>query len=744
MLDDIKKTIDELHRSVTEKIEDRLNTIDDVIQSVFNSLSRLVDKFDDFASDIISGIADRLSDAIENISNINNNVLTTITNKIKDSAEIVSDAISEIKEKIASKLSDSLDSIRSAVDKISHAITTYLSKFADKVSDFRDDLLAKIESSISSLANSIQSAWTIATEKIKLLLNALLERLVEAIEQIVSWLDKLFDSVTDFVNEKIIAPLSKNAEDVKQIVSFKSEVLHKAFLGDYNDFDAFVKDLTDPPPALLAVAGLIGSLLLFQIASPAIAAVVAPALERLVHLSAKKFRPTLLSYDTVTTAYFRNIVSLSNAKDELALWGYNDWKIDALIESARPIPSPGAIQEAYLRGFITETQHDNLLAKHGYTSDDIKLFKALYYIIPPTSDIIRMAVREAFSPEVAEKFGQYEELPAAFVQWAEKQGLSKEWAERYWAAHWDLPSATLGFEMLHRGVIDENELKLLLRALDVMPFWRDKLIRLSYEPYTRVDVRRMYQLGILSYDDVVQSYRDLGYDDVKARNLAEFTVKYYSAEDKTELDEYRALTRSIYVNAYKKGVIDRNTAKEYLKALGYRDEDAELLLSIADAEIYVTESREDTIPKRSNTLKLVLDAYKRGLYDRSEAASLLSELLYNDDEIEYYLNLSDYELELALKNEYLDVVKELYVTRTIEKSEAISMLNKLFVSSRETNNLFDLWNIAREMRSRKPTEAQFRAALSRGIITREEYENELRGLGFHEKYVKMLSELAMR
>ena len=52
--------------------------------------------------------------------------------------------------------------------------------------------------------------------------------------------------------------------------------------------------------------------------------------------------------------------------------------------------------------------------------------------------------------------------------------------------------------MLHRGVIDTAELDMLLRAQDVMPFWRDRLTAIAYRPLTRVDVRRMYKQGVLN------------------------------------------------------------------------------------------------------------------------------------------------------------------------------------------------------------------------------------------------------
>ncbi|MBA7557821.1 hypothetical protein ES705_50595 [subsurface metagenome] len=36
--------------------------------------------------------------------------------------------------------------------------------------------------------------------------------------------------------------------------------------------------------------------------------------------------------------------------------------------------------------------------------------------------------------------------------------------------------------MLHRDIVDQDTLKMLLKSLDIMPYWRDRLIQLSYNP----------------------------------------------------------------------------------------------------------------------------------------------------------------------------------------------------------------------------------------------------------------------
>ncbi|GAI29774.1 unnamed protein product, partial [marine sediment metagenome] len=159
------------------------------------------------------------------------------------------------------------------------------------------------------------------------------------------------------------------------------------------------------------------------------------------------------------------------------------------------------------------------LRKIGIHSDYTPLYRELAYQIPPVADIITMAVREAFTPDIAAKFGQYEDYPPDLETWAAKKGLSKEWSQRYWAAHWNLPSPLQGFEMLHRGVVNVDELNMLLRALDVMPFWRDKLTQIAYRRLTRVDIRRMYKAGVITVAEVYESYLEHGYNPKNAKRM---------------------------------------------------------------------------------------------------------------------------------------------------------------------------------------------------------------------------------
>ncbi|GAI68247.1 unnamed protein product [marine sediment metagenome] len=264
----------------------------------------------------------------------------------------------------------------------------------------------------------------------------------------------------------------------------------------------------------------------------------------------------------------------------------------------------------------------NELLKIGVHDHYHSLYKELAYQIPPVADIITMAVREAFTPEIAARFGQYQDLPPDFVEWAGKKGLSKEWAERYWAAHWSLPSPQQGFEMLHRGVIGMDDLNMLMRALDIMPFWRDKLVEIAYRPLSRVDVRRMFKLGVLDVSGVRKAYTDIGYNPYNADLMTKFTIEYVKEAPKK-------LSTTDMVTAYKKHLIDIGTLRNQLSEAGITGADIEKIIKTAEQKREWADT-EDNI----TTIEFL---YKQGRYTEDETLTELRKLKLADEYIQNLL-----------------------------------------------------------------------------------------------------------
>ena len=137
--------------------------------------------------------------------------------------------------------------------------------------------------------------------------------------------------------------------------------------------------------------------------------------------------------------------------------------------------------------------------------------------LPNESDMVRFQLREVFQPIRRAELLQGEARPV-FNHYMQERGFNEYWADSFWAAHWVLPSIGQLNEMLFRGIIDREEWERFVRFNDFDPSSIPRLGEIIFNTYTRVDVRRMADLGVLTEDEQLQAYADLG-------NFAETEVR---------------------------------------------------------------------------------------------------------------------------------------------------------------------------------------------------------------------------
>lgn len=408
-------------------------------------------------------------------------------------------------------------------------------------------------------------------------------------------------------------------------------------------------------------------------------------LDRTIEARVNRLCPNMIPDPaTLVEAYRRGVLTDEAMKKGMKSLGYGDVAIDAMMEASRPIPSSAQLTQAMQKGVIDHESYLNGMAKLGYTADDADTIGAAAESVmgpdealkllrlgkidqedyertlkkngfslermgqwqdanqfqPGAQDLVRFAVREALSPEAAAKLGLYEEIPPAFLEEAKKIGLSEADAKRYWASHWELPSANQVFEMAHRGELgDEAEteqaMKEYLKVADYSPAWRDKLIAIAYNPYTRVDGSRMFLDDTITEDELYKNYRDIGYDDEKARNLVEFykkkkaealaaeeakkAKKETTAKGTTgQVEKDRDLSIGLIKSAYYYHELTRDESANLLGSLNFEPWESELTVTIWDDEL----EKKDKLDEQKN-YEL---QYQRGLIDEAELRAELSKL----------------------------------------------------------------------------------------------------------------------
>lgn len=326
------------------------------------------------------------------------------------------------------------------------------------------------------------------------------------------------------------------------------------------------------------------------------------------------------------------------------------------------------------------------LRKLGYTDEDIDALQLISSYLPSPVDVISFAVREVYTPEIARRFGQYEGAQEVWGQ-AKKDiiaaGMDFETFQKYWAAHWGLPSVEMGYEMLHRGLITSDDLTMLMAAQDIMPFWRDKLKQMSYVPYTRVDVRRMHKLGVLTREDVKKTYLELGYNDEKAEKMTEFTVKYN--ED----------------------ILDTEVSRAQAKADSHKE------LSKSD----------------------VLALYKKGFITDTDVEMFLTQIKFEPDEIALYIYHADYDKAIDEVSQITDIYHKAYVNGVWEKSTLVANFGILNLPSYYQDSLVKLWDLEKSIKIQRPTKSELLGFYKNGIIDQSTLITELRNEGYADKYI---------
>ncbi|KKM19794.1 hypothetical protein LCGC14_1652040, partial [marine sediment metagenome] len=546
--------------SFANAIEKVMNALCDGFRSITSRLFEIAASFasaiEDFIRNLLDNVIDTMASIVSTVTTVISNAVVSMVDQMRVAVEAIVETLSNIVGAITDQVRRIVESLKDIVgaifDKISDVVTAIVNKLGDAVSvvvETVGEVLVSLRDGIAAILGSIvDTVWDVIVRlgnEIGRLIDVLvgtaeagLGRVRQVIEDIPTALRELAKEAQDFVGASIGNPLATIGTLFQvQTDKFFKDLLEEREKTPEDMLREFLTEMGTPADVAEKIAGGAGKLIpdspsLLKLAGtavipfvlgPVIAAVVSPVTDQIRQEVAQRITPALIPPADTIDAFIRGFMDEPTFRNELGEAGFNPKKQDILVATSRRLIDVGEIFRWWLRDFIDEDELDKLLRFHKIDSDDRVRLKQAVFFIPPVQDLIRMAVREVFSPSIRERFKLDEDFPPEFQETAKQQGVSEEWAKNYWAAHWVLPSVTQGFAMLHRKVIDLEDLDLLLRAQDVMPFWRDKITQVAFNPLTRVDLRRMHKLGLLDSEQLQLRYEDLGFNAENAAMMVLFT-----------------------------------------------------------------------------------------------------------------------------------------------------------------------------------------------------------------------------
>lgn len=708
---------DEVEDIINQGLDSRLGDVDLSFSSFLEGLGGDIGDLLGGANDIFNDVSDSIEDAVEGsldtVTEFSGNLLDKITQLLDDltrrAIELITNAINKLVGPILDLINRGIELFREVAERVIAKIVDFFEPLIervkgliDKIGDFLGDVTDKIDELLGNVGDTLrgigeeilsvgQEVFDRITGKFEELSDQLFEgaesalgSLQAALESRAVQMTRLLDNLPDVLQERIGDPVSDAFSGIPtSINSFILEQLEGAQEGVESAFEQILVGAGISPE----VARRMGNTL-FEVfpANPIMAVFVflfalfgvvqgvsqIPGQmigQRFGQEIAEQFPISLPSAGDLQQQTLLGLQNDENAITLLQRQGFSRGESERLLGQRRQLPDIGIIQVWFLREFIDRETALDLLQRLGLTSNDSQRMLRMAFFIPPVQDLITMAVREVFTPEIAERFGQFEDFPDAFADFASQQGISNEWARNYWAAHWALPSLQMGFQMLQRGVIDESELNVLLRSQDVMPFWRDKLTQISFSPLTRVDIRRMHGLGLLDEDELVERYMAVGFSAADAELMREFTLAFNAPDEPLDPDDITQLTRSTVLNLFSDGTINEGTALALLKEIGFSD---------ATAAIFVEATRLDQErDDRKAQTDLILDQAQAGILTFVEAQDKLGQLGLEPIELQRAVTTLERRRAAATRLPTKSQLDQMLAAGLIDKSEYLITLERL-------------------------------------------------------------------
>jgi len=537
------------------------------------------------------------------------------------------------------------------------------------------DLLNPIAEVTEDVVNKVTNFATALREVIPALGDALTDALESAQDFVVSGIKDAAGSILSSFFDGMGLDAVERIEPIIQM-------LEEEF-----DTSPELRKLTAPGllPAF-GIGALAAGMAIPMILSSVGSTMLAPFAEKLRQRMNALARPSLITPNEVVIAMQRDDIGRELAQNILDRQGLPDDQVDALRLLTLQKADIGTLVRWQAREIITPLEFYTMARQIGWTRGPADNYVEEFEGPPPIGDLIRMVVRDAFEQTVVDEGKLSEGFDDFPVEYAKQLGLTDFWSEKYWQAHWMLPSLGQGFEMLHRlpnwqGDEGSTRLEALFKAADLAPGYWDDMKALSYRPYTRVDVRRMNAFGVLDEAQVKEAYKQIGYDEEKAGTLTDFTLAYNDSVKKGSKSAERDLSKSDVIGMYNDGVLDADTTRGYLTALGYDEAEATVLIERED----IQEMRRERKLDISNII------------DQAKIKALTYEAAQ-------------------------DRLAALDLTRT------------------ETNKaLADLARVS-QTRTRTPTKADLDEWLGLRLITEGDYAEELRTLGYADRYVALYVE----
>jgi len=322
-----------------------------------------------------------------------------------------------------------------------------------------------------------------------------------------------------------------------------------------------------------------------------------------------------------TALWLRGKITDIEHNENLRRLGLEDVEINNLKQLAEVRLDPMSWITAFRRKYEDFSKIEGDLKNQGWTDDRIKALKFFTLYYPSPAELIHWTAREVFEPDKVSKYGLMADADKLRREDFYKAGMDDEQINNHWIAHWEHASWMQVIEMLHRGIITEQDVKDWFPLVEIAPYWAENLIKVAYTWPTRVDVRRWWDMRTISEPRLKELYEGMGY---RGENLDD-----YIRWTKVYTDFPMMIAR------FKNGWITEDDIRTWLRSLGIPEERIEQFIQ--------EKTKPEAAARLSEELHLtkaeIVKGVKKEALSWQDGIELLMDLGLSEWEADYKLTI---------------------------------------------------------------------------------------------------------
>ena len=474
-------------------------------------------------------------------------------------------------------------------------------------------------------------------------------------------------------------------------------------------------------------------------------------------------------------------------------------------------PGLGEMLNLLNRGVVDEpTVRQSIAESHTKTKYTDALLQ-LRYAIPTIAEITHWLTRDAFIDEFVQRYG----MDAEYSLSADKanplfqaNAVNADYIKYIWRSHWTLPSPGAGAEMYFRTapdgagedvslpgggstkrIISRDDLQRLYRAAGFEPWWREPLLKIAFQPLSRIDSRRLYLAGQIDDGEFFRSALNLGYDEDTAGKFLAWMQANKAAQQKAQVEKHVAPILTAMRQAYQRGQIGAAEFKARAVDLGEDADIVDVWLQQLDLERetdranrvrdglhrlfvdgFISEDEagnrlqsdgftsaewlrlrddwrvdaefraasDDAKAARALTKTNLLNAYRDRLIEESELRQRLTAMGYHQDEQDIWISLTNFEGAQRVANTAREGTHEDYVDQIIDAATARSQLAQLDTPSAAIEAYLRRWTSERRRKTPSISAGQIEAAYKNATLAEDKARSLLSQLRYTSDEVDVL------